>query len=78
MESLYRPDIFEYLRFALNQLYFEIGGEYTAASRRKSYLATPVFIQKFKKKIEEMNEIKDLIKPWKKQNVAFIKGLPDI
>jgi hypothetical protein len=73
--------IYEFLRSVLEQLYGKIVGEYTASSRRKSYLATSTFIQKFKKMIVELDEMqyfKIQIKPWKIPNESFLDSLPKL
>ena len=73
--------IFEYLRFTLTQLYVNIMGEYAASSRRKSYLATASFIQKFKKKIVELDEkgaFKAQIQDWKETGRSFFESMPEI
>jgi hypothetical protein len=73
--------IYEFLKFVLNQLYIEIKSDYMASSRRKSYLSTQSYIQKFKTKIIEFiysDILKNYIKPWKEENKTFFDSLPNL
>jgi len=73
--------IYEFLKLVLNNLYTSIAGEYTAASRRKSYLARPSFVKRFKKKILEldsMNAFKTQITDWKDTGKSFLESMPTI
>jgi len=71
--------IYEFLKYTLSNLYPEIKSEYAAASRRKSYLADTTFIQKFKKKIVELNSegnIEEIAKDWKTHGKNFYDSMP--
>jgi hypothetical protein len=71
--------IYEFLRYVLESFYSKIAGEYAASSRRKSFLATQSFVQKFKRNIvdmENMSAFKNTIKDWKDPGKSFIKSLP--
>jgi hypothetical protein len=73
--------IYEFLRFVLSNLYVSISGEYTAASRRKSYLATSYFVKNFKKKIletEGMDVFKNYMVDWKDLNKSFLESMPTL
>ena len=73
--------IYEFLKLVLNNLYVSIQGEYAAASRRKTYVATPYFVKMFKRKIMEtdsMQAFKNFIADWKDLGKSFLDSMPDL
>ena len=73
--------IYEYLKFSLINLYGTISSEYASSSRRKSYLAQPSYIKKFKKQILELNDqstFKEVVKDWKIYGKNFVESLPEL
>jgi hypothetical protein len=73
--------IYEFLKYAIGQLYFDIKSDYIAAPRRKTYLASQKYTQKLKKKILEINDSPDFpaqLKDFKKPNKNIFDSLPNI
>lgn len=71
---------YEFIRYCLKQLYFEIKSDYIAAPRRKTYLASQDFVKKLKDKVNESIDsgLSEYNQNWKKLGVEFINSLPEI
>ena len=71
---------YEFIKYCLKQLYFEIKSDYIAAPRRKTYLASQDFCKKLKEKVNESIDsgLSEYNQSWKKLGTEFIESLPEI